>query len=318
MAATTLGVDTLVEWLEGKGCLFRDKEDFKSKVGQLVGDGSPSLCCIADFDFTLSKYFKQDGVSRADSCHKSLEESNSLLSAEYASGARSLMDKYYPIEIDTSVPEAEKSVLMAEWADKHGLLLIEAGLTRRIVETVVSTAVDEKRLVLRGGVGALFSLLEQQEVPLLVFSAGIEDVLDVALRKGLGVQSLPPNVYEISNKCIFADEDLDAPLREWTQPTLHVLNKRAASFPSHPFFATARRGRPNLILLGDSMGDPKMSTGIEDSCTTILKLGFLNVNVEERTAEFLSEAGYDMAILGDPDNMDIVLAIFQLIVIQLR
>lgn len=314
----SLGVDTLVQWLEGKGCLFRDREEFKSKVSRMVADGSASLHCIADFDFTLSKYYKADGVSRADSCHKSLEESGSLLSAEYAIKAKGLMDKYYPIELDTSVPEAEKSVLMAEWADMHGALLVEAGLTRRIVETVVSAAVDEKRLVLRGGIGALFSLLEQQEVPLLVFSAGIYDVLDVALRKGLGVQSLPKNVHAISNKCVFADESLDAPLLEWTQPTLHVLNKRAASFPAHPFFATARRGRPNLILLGDSMGDPMMSTGIEDSCETILKLGFLNVSVEERRGEFLSEFGYDLAILGDPADMAVVMAIFQLIVIQLK
>ena len=304
-------------YLEEQGCLFRDKEDFKRKMTNMVVDGPASLFCITDFDFTLTKYYKDDGVSRADSCHKSLEESNSLLSAEYVSGAQALMQHYYPIEIDTSVSDAHKIPLMEEWAEKHGALLIQAGLTRRILNSVVSAAVSERRLWLRPGVGALLALLEQQAVPTLVFSAGIYDVLEIALCRGLDLSRLPRNVDAISNKCVFDGEGMDSPLQQWSQPTLHVLNKRARSFATHPFFATACRGRANLILLGDSMGDPKMSVGVEDGLANVIKLGFLNVNVNERQAEFLSPQGFDVAILGDPD-MRVISAVFQLIVIQLR
>ncbi|CAM9998962.1 unnamed protein product [Sphacelaria rigidula] len=53
--------------------------------------------------------------------------------------------------------------------------------------------------------------------------------------------------------------------------------------------------RHNVLLMGDSLGDPNMSKGIGAEET--LKIGFLNDKVEERMDDYL--AAYDAVILGD-------------------
>lgn len=321
---SSIGVDTLVDYLEERRCvLFRDKEEFKRKLTTLVAAGPGSLRCIADFDFTLSKYFKDDGVSRADSCHASLENAHKsgLLPPDYITRAKALQAHYYPLEIDTTISECDKFRYMEEWVEKHNALLVESRITPRTIKTVVSQAIDERRLILRQGLESFISILEQHNIPTLIFSAGIADVVEAALNKTLGVSSLPPFLSLISNKAVFKDaNDDDSPLVDWSRPALHVLNKRASSFLDHPFFAevrvTASEEKKNLLLLGDSIGDPRMCMGIEDDCDTILKVGFLNVSVEERKAEFLD--AYDILVLGDPELNLVILPILQLVVIQLK
>lgn len=318
---SSIGVDTLVDYLEERRCvLFRDKDDFKRKLTVLVAAGPGGLRCIADFDFTLSKYFKDDGVSRADSCHASLENAHKsgLLPPDYITRAKALQAHYYPLEIDTTISECDKFRFMEEWVEKHNALLVESRITPRTIKTVVSQAIDERRLILRQGLESFISILEQHNIPTLIFSAGIADVVEAALNKTLGVSSLPPFLSLISNKAIFQDaNDDDSPLVDWSRPALHVLNKRASSFLDHPFFTEVTAGeKKNLLLLGDSIGDPRMCMGIEDDCDTILKVGFLNVSVEERKAEFLE--AYDLLVLGDPELDLVILPILQLVIIQLK
>jgi hypothetical protein len=48
--------------------------------------------------------------------------------------------------------------------------------------------------------------------------------------------------------------------------------------------------------MGDSEGDPQMGEGLEHK--TVLKIGFLNHDVEELMEKYLDL--YDIVILGDP------------------
>ena len=315
---STLGVDTLVEYLHEHGCLFRDVEEFKRKLTKVIVDGPENLFCISDFDFTLSKYFRPDGTTRADSCHASLENAP-MLDATYTTAAKALQAHYYPLEIDSTISEPDRFRYMEEWVEKHNALLVQSRITPRSIRQVVSKALDDNRLVLRRGLEQLVSILGEQNIPLLIFSAGIADVVEVAVTKTLGVDQLPAGVAVISNKMIFQDSaDEDSPLVDWSRPFLHVLNKRALEFLNHDFFKAVKSSeRRNLLLFGDSPGDPRMSIGVEeDFCETVIKVGFLNVSVEERKAEFLKS--YDVAFVGDPELDSSVIPILQLVCLQLR
>ena len=319
LPVSTLGIDTLISYFEEHRCIFRDREEFKAKVTKLLVDGPEKLFCISDFDFTLSKYYKNDGLTRADSCHASLENAPpGVLPDTYASQAHTLQAHYYPLEIDTTISEADKFRYMEEWVEKHNALLVESKITSKTIRSVVSKAIDDSRLRLRGGLESFISIFEQHQIPLLIFSAGIADVVEVAIKKTVGVETLPSCISLISNKCIFQDSsDESSPLVDWSRPFLHVLNKRAASFQEHAFFKGVRStGRRNLILFGDSMGDPRMAIGLEGDCDTVVKVGFLNVSFEERKDEFLN--AYDVAIPDDPDLHTNLIPLIQLIVIQLR
>ena len=54
--------------------------------------------------------------------------------------------------------------------------------------------------------------------------------------------------------------------------------------------------RPNMILMGDSIGDRTMCDGVSED-TTIIKVGFLNDHVEEKLE--LYKGAFDMVLVND-------------------
>jgi HAD superfamily hydrolase (TIGR01544 family) len=60
--------------------------------------------------------------------------------------------------------------------------------------------------------------------------------------------------------------------------------------------------RHNVILMGDSLGDANMDHGVANS-KSVLKIGFLNVQVNEHLEAFMS--AYDIVLLDD-QSMDFV------------
>lgn len=239
-------------------------------------------------------HFRIDG-KRGASCHKVLEDCG-LLSEEYHTNAKALQAKYYPIEIDPNCPLEEKKACMLEWTNRAHELLVRSALTRSSLIKAVETALAERRIILRQGVEECFDSLAKHDIPVLIFSAGIYDVLANVLRISLG--EISPLVHIVSNRCVFS-EDQNAILSGFEDPTIHVFNKKSASFLETPFFtATDEASRPHVILIGDSVGDISMIEGMSHNSETLLKIGFLNDAVESRLQQYLDL--YDIVIVGDP------------------
>ncbi len=57
-----------------------------------------------------------------------------------------------------------------------------------------------------------------------------------------------------------------------------ILGRRGFSISIFSFPVSVSKGRSNMILLGDTLGDPKMADNMND-VTNILKIGFLNNQV---------------------------------------
>ena len=55
---------------------------------------------------------------------------------------------------------------------------------------------------------------------------------------------------------------------------IHVYNKNESAIHDSEYFQTLK-GRGNVVLLGDSIGDLQMANGVENS-GNVLKIGFLN------------------------------------------
>ena len=75
---------------------------------------------------------------------------------------------------------------------------------------------------------------------------------------------------------------------------------------SPPYFHPQElQGRHNVVLIGDSLGDLRMADGV-DNPAHVLKIGFLNVNLEQRMADYMDK--FDIVLLDD-QTMDCPLAI---------
>ena len=148
-------------------------------------------------------------------------------------------------------------------------------------------------------------LMVQHGAPLLIFSAGIADILEEVLLTFLKVDSLDQHIHVISNRCVFGDVvDNNELLVGFEEPIFHVLNKRASAIKDletdHPYFTREDLlDRTNLFLFGDSLGDVLMHEGLHHSSENMIKVGFLN-DKPERILEYLHENNFDMVILGDP------------------
>jgi len=329
------------ETLAGCQVCYRDKVDFEAKLAAMVSGGRNKLHVISDFDFTLTKYYQEDGSSRSASCHMVLEHSVGLLPETYCSKAKGLQQKYHPIEVDPHMDPAVKFAHMEDWVNAHNTLFMESGLTQHIIVTAVRRALDSGKFRMRRGLTNLFTTLETHGVPLLIFSAGISNVLEIAIQNQMlrdsagrnnrdrdagaaaaarsrddegdvsGLPSLPKNMNVISNRCLF--NSADGSLEGFTVPVLHVYNKSCHAFlETNQHFRVIEQPdtegckRSNVLLFGDSLGDIKMSYGIEDKTENLLKVGFLNdktIDIGSSSSHidtYLSLQNYDLVVFGDP------------------
>ncbi|XP_034045784.1 cytosolic 5'-nucleotidase 3-like [Thalassophryne amazonica] len=261
---------------------MRDPQRVQGILQAMLKAGANTLQVISDFDMTLTR-FAYNG-KRCPTCHNILENSR-LISNDGKVKLKELLNTYYPIEIDSSRSVEEKLPLMVEWWTKAHELLLE----QKIKKDQLAEAVQESDAMLRDGYQLFFDQLYKHNVPVLLFSAGIGDILEEVIHQA-GV--FHPNVKVISN---YMDFDEAGVLKAFKGELIHIYNKREGAMLNTRLFQELRM-RHNVLLLGDSLGDLNMADGVQDM-QNILKIGFLNDKVEERKQSYLN--AYDIVLVKD-------------------
>jgi len=260
-----------------------DPVSFEQKRKTLIEDGPDHLQVMADFDRTLT-------TATSNSCY-GIVENSSQLSERYRTIVKKLYEKYFHIEISPDIPKEEKVRCMVEWWSQANDALVSEKANIRMIPQMVATAKVEFR---KGGT-ELFDLLHKNNIPMLVFSAGIKNILEEVFLQKEG--HLHPNIHVISNQLAV---DSQGVITGFQGPIIHVLNKNkhAASETNYAWFKTIASKRKNVLLMGDSTGDSNMAEGLHHS-HCILKIGFLNSKVEENLREY--KQLFDVLILNDGD-----------------
>lgn len=187
---------------------------------------------------------------------------------------------------------------MLEWANKsHEIILRLTNIQKKDIHEAICEQLDLQKTLLRNHMSIFFNIIKKYQIPLLIFSAGIKDVLEVVL-----YHSMKENVFEYDNihvlsNAIQYDENLF--VSSFSQPTLHVLNKKINDFYIETsYFYLNQNENDNIIVIGDSLGDVNMIQNIKyKNC---LKIGFLNDNIQQRMNQYLD--AYDIVIIGDINN----------------
>ena len=242
-----------------------------------VGD----IHIIADFDMTLTKHWIDTplGPERNLSSHGVLERGPAV-SKEFARKTEAVAKHYYPYEV-SDLPIPQKTALMVEWWTKAHTLIIEEKITRSQVRQQAVAA----KLTFREGVREFIDLTVSLTVPVLIFSAGIAEVIESLLE----VNALSrENQVVVSNRVLYTDDVITG----FAEPLIHVLNKGEHAIPG---IAKTLEDRKSVVLLGDSLGDSNMADGVEHS--NILKIGYCNFGYEGRVQQFKDK--FDVVITGD-------------------
>jgi len=249
------------------------------------------LVIVADFDRTITSAFVAAGV--AGSTSHGILESCSVLSSEYRVKAQALLDKYHPIEFSATLSKEEKLPLMQEWyRQSHALLLEES-----ISEETIRQAVADANIRIRPGFAELRREAATRGIPLVVYSAGlgnvVKEVLCQCVEKG---EQLPV----VSNWLRFGPGGGNA--CGFDEPLVHMFNKDGARLLEQLGEAEWRalsRGRDTALLLGDGLGDCTMTDGL--GMRTIVRLGFLNEITRDAQQSRLPKytAAFDAVVLAD-------------------
>nr|XP_008169430.1 cytosolic 5'-nucleotidase 3A isoform X3 [Chrysemys picta bellii] len=292
----------------------------------LIKGGAAKLQIITDFDMTLSR-FSYNG-KRCPTCHNVIDNCK-LITEECRKKLLQLKETYYAIEIDPDLTIEEKYPYMVEWYNKSHTLLVEQGLQKdkfaeivresdvmlniskemepplvKLLQTgslpLVCRAERERGLMSREGYENFFDKLNEHNIPVFIFSAGIGDILEEVIHQAGVYHS---NVKVVSN---FMDFDESGVLKGFKGELIHVYNKHDGALKNTEYFKQLK-DNSNIILLGDSQGDLTMADGVAN-VEHILKIGYLNDKVEELLEKYMDS--YDIVLVKD-ESLDVANSILQ-------
>ncbi|KAG8175881.1 hypothetical protein JTE90_025949 [Oedothorax gibbosus] len=272
---------------------IKNRVEVEEMISQLIKGGATKLQVIADFDHTLSRVHKNG--TRCDSTYGIIDNSP-LVSEEYKNKALVYFQKYHPIEVDPHLTREEKIPHMIEWYTQARDSFKETGITKDSLVQMVANS----NACLRDDCDTVFKSLNEHNVPLLIFSAGVGDVLKQVLVRD---KLLLPNMKFIANHLSY---DENGKVSGFKDALIHTFNKDESSIQNHEYFEHVR-SRDNVILLGDSLGDLDMSAGVKD-VNVMLKIGFLNYKIEQNLPEYLDK--FDI-VLTDDQTMDVVVKLLK-------
>ncbi|KAK4790011.1 hypothetical protein SAY86_017315 [Trapa natans] len=305
-AANRVGMEKNGREKASDDVVVRDRHLLEKKIAAIRMAGPGKLQVIADFDATLTRY-RIDGL-RGQTSHGLLQQGN----PEYDAKRQELYEYYYPLEFSPIIPIDEKTKLMEEWWGKTHSLLIEGGLTYEAMRKSVANS----KIAFREGVIELFEVLEKKGIPILIFSAGLADIIEEVMRQKLHRSFT--NIRIVSNRMVFDD---DGHLVSFKGRTIHSLNKNEHALdmaaPLHDKLGdndglandTANvKMRTNVLLLGDHIGDLGMSDGLKYEAR--ISVGFLNDNIEA-SIDCYSKS-FDMVYVNDAPMSGVVELVSQL------
>jgi len=225
---------------------------WQKKRAAMAALTAKDVMVITDFDATIT-------TGDSEQCHD-LVGGSRLLSNDFRKDFAPLLDWTTDANID-GVP----------WWDAAHKLMVKHGMPPR---QLIPRLVREAKMVPRPGALELLKSLEQHNVPVLIVSAGLSDVIEEFLRQH---GALSENVVICSNRLNY-DADV-APKSVTPDPPITSFTKEYAYSSASSFFAEHKHRRA-IIQLGDSLSDVDPAKKVPYD--QLISIGFLNAKLDAR------------------------------------
>ncbi len=243
------------------------------------------ICIITDFDATLTQAIKRDGSKGSDSFSVYINNHH-LLGEEYVVLTNKLFEKYYAIEQDPNVPRNEKELAMVTWWRDEFELYKKYGLTQQTFIEII----QNKLIELKDYVEDFLKLCHSTNIPVIIFSAGVYNLIHGFLQK---INADFDNVHVVANIFKF---DSQGNFEGTLGDVIHSLNKNFEEL-SHLSIYSDLKNKKVCVVLGDSVSDMNMVQG--GNFEEILSIGFLNTLPEH--------SNYSERLKAHQETFDIVL-----------
>lgn len=179
-----------------------------------------------------------------------------------------LNGKYKPIESDYEMEYEIKKQHLADWYGKSMNLLYKYQLTY----TKLQKALQKEKLKLREGAKEFLKKLHQEDIPVIIISAGIGNTIEEFLKKQ---ECYYNNIYIISNFIKFKENKM----QKFTGTIIHSMNKKMEGFLPERWQNEIKQ-KEYAILCGDIVDDIQMTK--KENLDKTVTIGFLNNNTDEK------------------------------------
>ncbi|CAH8452789.1 unnamed protein product [Heterobilharzia americana] len=270
--------------------------EFVDKLSEMMYYGAEYIQVVCDFDHTLSKY--THNAAKVPVCH-GLFMNHHRIPEMSRMRLMELYESYMSIRNYGNANESENiSLTMEFWKLAHKAL-VDGNITRNDVECCAL----EGGIVIRDNATIFLNKLAQNNIPMIIFSGGIGNVIETLLT----ALNIPlDNIRIVSN---FMDFNSEGRLVGFQDPVIHSLNKTYKIIQNSEYYETVLSKRTCILLIGDSDNDAAMIDNRQKFSSgqiIVIRIGFLNEKIDERMELFTSL--YDIVLVND-ETFDIPLVI---------
>lgn len=223
------------------------KKNVLSKIKFFISSGKDKLHLILDFDRVLTKDVATWEILKSGLPQKAQEE------------CQQLYNIYRPLEIKNRMTTLDAT----NWWGGTLNIFQENRLKLSDIKKDVDT-----KLPIRPFVKELFKICERKNIPIIILSAGIKDIIELWCQKF----KINPTLI-LSTKLIFSSKGR---MTGWEKDSLiHILNKKEKGQRE---IRKIKSTRPNTILIGDSLDDADAVQGEAD----VLRIAVYDPRQDER------------------------------------
>uniref|UniRef100_A0A0K0DUX1 5'-nucleotidase n=1 Tax=Strongyloides stercoralis TaxID=6248 RepID=A0A0K0DUX1_STRER len=265
---------------------IKNKEYVSRIINALSESGPKNLTIISDFDYTISRFCDDNGNQNLTT-HQLFKKGTEISNPNLGPKLVKYYDKYFPIEFSNNLSIEEKIPYMEKWWNLSHSAIIEEQLNYDFIVNIVKS----NNIQYRYKFCELVKLLDYLNIPFVIFSAGIGDVIDIYLRKKL--ELIEENIYIISNSMIFNDDKVCV---GFSEPLIHTYSKNSSVIKENNPLLNVVKNRENVLLMGDSLGDIHMEVNSKRKGNT-LKIGFLNFDKSNLLQKYMNY--YDIVCVDD-------------------
>lgn len=233
---------------------IRPKTD--EKIGRI---NKENFYVVADFDFTIT--------SKNSNTSLSLFSKSGFYPEEYLEERNRNYEYYRPLELNPKISMEEKFKITKEWQQASYELMKKYKVRESDIKKILKTG---DALILRDGAKEFINLLNKNNIPLIISSAGVGNFIIELLKMH---ECYSNNIYVYSNMLKFKDDVIVDSIKN----IIHSMNKNDISLPTNVFDRI--KNKEYGIVIGDQLSDLKMINKLprKDS----LSFGFLESNVSE-------------------------------------
>ena len=264
------------------------REDlYNAKLKALQKDGKSNFHIVCDFDSTITK--PKHNKNLVNSSFERIRE-GSFFPPGYNQEGKELFEEYYHYQNDPDLSLEVRSAKMQEWWRKELELLVKHGFAKSMVDQAVALNDTEPR----EGLKDLIDWAKANNIPVLVFSSGLSEYVHAWFKK---FEIDDSAVHVIANSMKFDDSGKAV---GFSEPIIHPFNQFELH-AAHQSYVSDLKRRKNVILLGHTVSDLGMPTGLEHKTT--LAIGFWT---EDWDVGYNFKRNFDLVINSDDDMHDAV------------